>query len=625
MTFFKNKCRSKPLFFSLISLVKHRFLIYNIKKLMFNNLRRQREYISIIDLKLSRHIASFLIVFLYKFFFILRPFLAALIIRNLTAGDATATYLTIIAFTASSLLYHLFFYLKTRIHAKNSQIIYRNLNNHIFDKLTTIDEDFSSAVSKGRLTNIINTDLISIAEYNDRNYEIFSNILQVFIIIGIVCYINLNYGLIMLAFFFIYFLFKNHADHRFNDYWAETLAKNDEYTNLLIQILNGLSEVKSFHMLPKLNERLSEIQAVYDDLFASERAYKIFHTNDSYILDYGFQAILYTIITIQIFSGDLTIDFLVLMIGYEGYLVDFCDRFLVGIDDLRWVSTAVRRTTAILNYTPSKRYVYGDLDKDHITGNLEIENLSLTLNRQPILKDINLKIRPHEIIALVGYPGAGKTKLFDLILRLEKPTHGKILLDGTNIQRFSRAAYSTNVSVATQDPFIFNTSIRKNLDFVDPDHEHQIAVCKTVGVHDFIDSLPSGYNTIIRENGTNISSGQRQLISVARTILTNSEILLFDDIVSPLDPATARKMPALMKRLAKNHTIILATRKPYFMECADRIVVLDNGKISAIGSHESLLKRNKIYQSLQAHTNLAKPKSPPRQKQQKQQKESKNA
>ena len=573
---------------------------------MFTNLRRQREYISIIDLKLSRHIVSFLVVFLYKLFFILRPFLAALIIRNLTAGDATATYISIIALTLSSLLYHLFYYLKTRVHSKNSWIIYRNLNNRIFDKLTTIDEDFSSAVSKGRLTNIINADLVSIAEHNDRNYEIFSNILHVFIIIGIVCYMNLNYGLIMLAFFVVYFLFKNHADHRYNDYWAETLAKNDEYTNLLVQILNGLSEVKSFHMLPKLDKHLSEIQAVYDDLFASERAYKVFHSNDSYILDYGFRAILYTIITIQIFSGELTIDFLVLMIGYEGYLVDFCDYFLSSSDDLRWVHTAVQRTVAILNYHPSKRPTYGDLEKDHLIGNLEMENLSLTLNRQPILRDINLKIRPHEIVALVGYPGAGKTKLFDLILRLEKPTRGKILLDGINIKRFSRKAYTTNVAVATQDPFIFNTSIRKNFDFVDPDHKHQIAVCKTVGIHDFIDMLPNGYNTIIRENGTNISSGQRQLISIARTILTNAEILLFDDIASALDPETSRKMPDLMKRLSKEHTVILATRKPHLMQCADRIVVLDNGKISAIGTHEALLKRSAIYRSLQAQTELVK-------------------
>ena len=151
--------------------------------------------------------------------------------------------------------------------------------------------------------------------------------------------------------------------------------------------------------------------------------------------------------------------------------------------------------------------------------------------------------------------------LFNLLLRLNKPTKGKIYLDHTEISEFSRAVYTSNVAVANQSPFIFNMSIRKNLSFVDPDIRHQIEACKIAGIHDFIETLPQGYNTILRENATNISGGQKQMISIARTILTDAEVLLLDDITTSLDPDTAKLVPRLIKRLDGERTIVMITKK----------------------------------------------------------------
>ncbi len=165
-----------------------------------------------------------------------------------------------------------------------------------------------------------------------------------------------------------------------------------------------------------------------------------------------------------------------------------------------------------------------------------------------------------------------------------EPTSGKILLDNTNILDFSNDSYSNIVSIVNQKPFIFNMSIRKNLDFVDNNIKNQIEACKRAGIHDFIETLPDGYNTILRENGSNISGGQKQMISIARTILSNAEIILLDDITTSLDPDTAKLVPKLIKELKKDHTIIMVTKKPDLMKKADRIVVLDNGVISVVGT-----------------------------------------
>ena len=210
------------------------------------------------------------------------------------------------------------------------------------------------------------------------------------------------------------------------------------------------------------------------------------------------------------------------------------------------------------------------------------------------------------MVAIVGEAGSGNTMMFNLLLRLFEPTKGKILLDNINIYDFSKEVYTSNVSVVNQKPFVFNMSIRRNLDFVDKNIKHQIEACKKAGIHDFIETLPDGYNTILRENGSNVSGGQKQMISIARTILSDAEVLLFDDITTSLDPDTAKLVPKLIDNLKKDHTIIMITKKPELMKTADKIVVLDHGKINDIGTHKQLTQTNEIYQMLQSRKSPSK-------------------
>ncbi|MDE5630233.1 MAG: ABC transporter ATP-binding protein/permease, partial [Bacilli bacterium] len=227
-------------------------------------------------------------------------------------------------------------------------------------------------------------------------------------------------------------------------------------------------------------------------------------------------------------------------------------------------------------------------------------HVSLEFKKKEVLHNINLKVDHNEVVAIVGEAGSGKTMMLNLLLRLYKPTKGSIKIDNVDIFEFSKESYSKIVSVVNQKPFIFNMSIRKNLDFVDSNIEHQIEACKKAGIHDFIETLPNGYNTVLRENGSNISGGQKQMISIARTILSKAEVILLDDITTSLDPDTAKLVPKLIENLKKDHTIIMITKKPDLMKIADRIVVLDDGKIQEVGTHKELIKHNEIYQLLQS-------------------------
>ena len=559
-----------------------------------------RAYFKIANLSRGLFALNLITAALYKLAALVRPFVAAMIIKALTDQNASEAYLYTGIYFIVYLAYRVLLLINYRAYSWNVSYCYRHLQTKVFNKLTSIDGDFTRTISKGRLMNTINTDLLDIGEMNDEISEYFTTFFQIVGVLAISAKYSILIAAIMLISCIAVVRMRTHHDRLYNHYWWKSQLKNDAYSNFLGQVITGLQEVKTFNMLPKLKKHLKKIQTSYDKYYLKQRHHLTRRDNDPRFIYYTFRAIILLVCIYLMTRGDIGIDILVLLYTYHEQVTNYVRDFTDATVDIRLANAAVRRISSILNYRSAGRIEYGTLDLDKVNGSITFKNVSLTLNHHHILKNLNFKIKPHEFVAVVGYPGSGKTKLFDLILRLNQPTKGKILLDDININEFTREVYTSNVAVANQTPFIFNTSIRNNLNLVDTDIKHQIKACKIAGIHDFIETLPMGYNTILRENGGNISGGQRQMISIARTILTDAEVLLLDDVTTSLDPDTAELVPNLIGRIRDQRTIIMITKKPDLMKLADRIIVLDQGKISDIGTHKSLLERSPLYRSLQA-------------------------
>jgi ATP-binding cassette subfamily B protein len=242
---------------------------------------------------------------------------------------------------------------------------------------------------------------------------------------------------------------------------------------------------------------------------------------------------------------------------------------------------------------------FGDNSQDDIKGAIKFVNVSFAYEKQDMLRDVSFSIKPQSFTTIVGKSGNGKSTIFRLLLRLYKVNKGTVLLDGVDIYDYSKEVYANNVSIVTQKPFIFDMSIRENLNLVDPNHENQVAACKRVGIHDYIMSLKDGYNTKLVHDGEDMSGGEKQLLAFARTLLSGAEVLLFDEVTATLDINTSKQVFKIMQDLKKDHTVLVITHNPELMRASDDILVVNKGKIVGKGSHTSLMRKNKYYQVLQ--------------------------
>lgn len=231
---------------------------------------------------------------------------------------------------------------------------------------------------------------------------------------------------------------------------------------------------------------------------------------------------------------------------------------------------------------------------------LLFKNVSFSYDENIVLKDINFKVNAKEDIAIVGKSGAGKTTIFNLINKMYEVNKGKILIDNKDINALDKDSIRSNITIINQSPYIFNLSIKDNLKLIKEDltEEEMINACKLACLDNFINSLPQKYDTIIGEGGINLSGGQKQRLAIARAFIQNSEIILFDEATSALDNETQNQIVNAINNMKnKFTTIIIAHRLSTIINCK-KIMVLNNGIIEDIGTHEYLIKNNKTYQNL---------------------------
>ena len=544
-------------------------------------------------------LALFFSAFLRSFTVLGFPIFSAKIVDYATNGDFNGAFLNVLYLGINYLIYNIVYHWNYVAYRDNTNYVYTKLQENVVDKVSNYDENFTKKLSKSYLINTTSNDIYEVCMFADRMMDAITHFISLVIALGILLFNNIFIGLIALIFNVLYLYLLDYCQKKKDYYLMGQRKQQDKIVEMFAQTLDGTKEIKSFDMHNKLNEYLEINKKNWSKQYFLKRKYWDRSKVVLPMLIMAARVLAYLIIIIGIAKGNMTVGLLVLVIGYIDRIESENTIFFERINKICNSSVRIDRLYNVMYYNNKNILEFGNNATDDIFGNVTFSNVSFTYENNLILDDVSFDIDSNSLTAIVGKSGSGKSTIFRLLLRLYKLDKGNIYIDGTSIYDYSKDVYSSNVSIATQKPFIFNMSIRENLNLVDSNKEKQIEACKRVGIHDFIMSLPKGYNTLLKEDATDISGGQKQLIALARTLLSKSEILLFDEVTASLDPNTAKQVIKVLKDLKKDHTVIIITHKPKLMKIADKILVIDHGKLVGNGKHNDLLENNKYYQILQ--------------------------
>ena len=377
--------------------------------------------------------------------------------------------------------------------------------------------------------------------------------------------------------------------------------KKDHNVGLTSELVRGVRDVK---MLNAKESFIKEIEKSIND--GAQRQFEMRNT------DTGFLAIIQTVkavletililILIYLVSIDnINIGTALILHSYKheitSNLIEQIGRLL---EELKNFNISANRVFSLLGNNEFKKETFGKKHLDKVEGNFEFKNVEFAYDKEKVLDKMNFKVNANETIGFVGKSGAGKTTIFNLLCKMYEPQKGTIYLDGIDIQELDEDSIRGNITIISQNPYIFNLSIKDNLRLVKDDltEEEMKEACHLACIDDYIESLPEKYDTVVGEGGVILSGGQRQRLAIARAFVQKTEIILFDEATSALDNETQQKIQQAINNMKKEYTIlIIAHRLTTIINC-DKICFIENGKIIATGTHEELLKSCPEYKHL---------------------------
>ncbi len=480
-----------------------------------------------------------------------------------------------------------------------------DIRNELFLQFMRLPIGFHEANSSGRLISRVGNDVSLMANaVAGVLKDVFQQGLTFIVMLGVIFYQNWRLAAVSLIVIPVSFYMTIQMGKRLRHLATRGQEKVGDMTSTLKEALAGIKIVKAFGREDSEAHRFQDSNRAYQrTLMKGIQVSSLSSTHLEVIGVAGVAAIIW-------YGGYLVIQGAMT----PGAFFSFLTAMFMAYSPIRRLSGAnntVQQALSAADRVFALLDMENELDRDRgrkvlpgVVHSLDFKQVTFRYENteRPALIDVNLTVRVGEVLALVGSSGSGKSTLVSLVPRFYEPTEGAVLIDGSDIREYSLKSLREQIGIVSQDIILFDETIKNNITYgrAGAADEQVFHAAKLAYAHDFILKLPNGYDTTIGENGVKLSGGERQRLAIARAILRDPPILILDEATSALDSESERIVQLALANLMQNRTTLVIAHRLSTVQNADRIVVLDHGRIVETGAHEVLLSRNGLYRHLYA-------------------------
>jgi ATP-binding cassette, subfamily B, bacterial len=491
---------------------------------------------------------------------------------------------------------------KTFVLARVSEQISADLRNETYSHLQRLSLEFFGGKRTGDLISRVSSDTDRICNFLSVNLLDFCTDVLMIIMTAIVLFtIDPAMALVTLLPFPMIAWMAQKVRIRLRHGFARTSAAWAEMVNVLADTIPGIRVVKAFAQERREIERFGRRnQHVYVANNRVNVLWAFFGPTVTFLTDCG-MLVIWGYGAWRVVNGsEINAGILIMFTAYMSRLylrLESMSRFLASTQR---AAASTHRIFEILDRRASVADPVKPVHPGRLKGKIELSNISFKYGTRTVIRDVSLDIEPGQMIGLVGPSGAGKSTLVNLICRFYDVAAGAILVDGTDIRSFPVEEYRRNIGIVLQEPFLFYGTIAENIAYGRPDASPAeiVEAARAARAHEFILNLTDGYDSLVGERGQSLSGGERQRISIARAILTDPRILILDEATSSVDTETEREIQEALANLIEGRTTIAIAHRLSTLRRADRLVVLEQGAITAVGAHDVLLETSDTYARL---------------------------